>query len=42
VRLLDGRVQIRDSKDPDGPILDFTPDQWRAFVDSAQNGEFTS
>lgn len=25
-------VHVRDSKDPDGPALAFTPEAWRAFV----------
>lgn len=31
---LPGVVAVRDSKDPDGPALVFTPDAWRAFVGS--------
>jgi hypothetical protein len=27
-----GGVAIRDSKDPSGPVLTFTPAQWRAFT----------
>ncbi|MFE7662626.1 DUF397 domain-containing protein [Streptomyces celluloflavus] len=26
-----GVVAVRDSKDPDGPILRFAPEQWSAF-----------
>ena len=26
------RVQVRDSKDPDGPVLTFTPAEWQAFI----------
>ncbi len=25
-------VAVRDSKDPDGPVLVFTPEQWRSFA----------
>jgi uncharacterized protein DUF397 len=25
-------VAVRDSKDPSGPVLRFTSDEWRAFV----------
>ncbi|MEU5905295.1 DUF397 domain-containing protein [Micromonospora sp. NPDC047527] len=32
---LPGVVAVRDSKDPGGPALVFTPDAWRAFVGSA-------
>ncbi|MFG1838113.1 DUF397 domain-containing protein [Micromonospora sp. NPDC049175] len=31
---LPGVVAVRDSKDPTGPVLAFTPDAWRAFVGS--------
>jgi hypothetical protein len=33
-------VAIRDSKDPDGPILTFSHDSWRAFVEAIKSGEF--
>jgi hypothetical protein len=29
---LPGVVAVRDSKDPDGPVLVFEPEAWRAFV----------
>ncbi|MER7165611.1 DUF397 domain-containing protein [Micromonospora sp. NPDC000207] len=29
---LPGVVGVRDSKDPAGPVLAFTPTAWRAFV----------
>jgi hypothetical protein len=35
-----GGIGVRDSKDAEGPILRFTPDEWRAFIGGAQNGEF--
>lgn len=31
-RNIPGIVAIRDSKDPDGPVLTFTPQQWRSFL----------
>lgn len=37
---IDGMVAIRDSKDPDGPILRYTAAEWHAFLDGAKNGEF--
>lgn len=40
VRRYDGAIQVRDSKDPDGPVLTFTADEWDAFVDGARQGEF--
>jgi hypothetical protein len=33
-------VAVRDSKDPDGPRLAVTPDEWRAFVAGLKAGEF--
>ncbi|HEX3490152.1 MAG TPA: DUF397 domain-containing protein [Streptosporangiaceae bacterium] len=38
--LSEGTVGIRDSKDTQGPVLRFTPDEWHAFVGGVQNGEF--
>ncbi len=29
-------VHVRDSKDKTGPVLDFTPEQWSAFVEFAR------
>lgn len=40
VATLPDRVLVRDSKDPDGPVLTFTPGEWRAFVGGAADGEF--
>ena len=37
-----GQVGVRDSKDPSGPVLWFTPDEWHAFLCGAKNGEFDS
>jgi hypothetical protein len=33
-------VAVRDSKDPNGPALIFTPCEWMAFLDGAKDGEF--
>jgi len=35
-----GKIAIRDSKDPDGPILVYAPPEFKAFLDGARNGEF--
>lgn len=35
-----GDVLIRDSKNPDGPVLRFTRAEFTAFLDGAKNGEF--
>jgi Domain of unknown function (DUF397) len=32
-------VYLRHSKDPSGPVLEFTPAEWRAFVDGVKSGE---
>lgn len=33
-------VAVRDSKNPAGPMLSFTADEWSAFVAGVKNGEF--
>ena len=33
-------VYVRDSKDPDGPILHFQKDPWRIFLQSVRDGVF--
>lgn len=40
VRLAGDGVEVRDSKDRGGPVLRFTPDEWRAFLAGAEEGEF--
>jgi hypothetical protein len=35
-----GQILVRDSKDPDGPILTFTRREFDAFVKGAVGGEF--
>ena len=34
------KIAMRDSKDPDGPILVYTPTEFSAFLEGARNGEF--
>lgn len=36
------KIAMRDSKDPDGPILVYTPNEFSAFLDGARNGELDS
>jgi hypothetical protein len=36
----EGGRAVRDSKKPEGAILDFTPDEWTAFILGAKAGEF--
>ncbi|WP_344973881.1 DUF397 domain-containing protein [Streptosporangium fragile] len=31
---------VRDSKDPDGPVLSFTPSEWDAFITGIKGGAF--
>jgi Domain of unknown function (DUF397) len=38
--LADGGASVRDSKDPDGPLLRFTPAEWAAFDRGVKAGEF--
>jgi Domain of unknown function (DUF397) len=38
-RNLPGAVAVRDSKNPSGPALTFTPAAWRAFVGGLRNGQ---
>ena len=36
----DDQIAVRDSKDPSGPMLLFTPLEWRAFLAGVRDGEF--
>jgi hypothetical protein len=40
VAVLRQGVAIRDSKNPSGPALVFTPAEWAAFVHGTKQGEF--
>ena len=33
-------VAVRDSKQPQGPALTYTRDEWAAFLDGVKKGEF--
>ena len=35
-----GAVEVRDSKDPEGPSLRYAPGEFAAWLDGAKNGEF--
>ena len=37
-----GVVAVRDSKDPQGPVLRYPVSSWNAFVVVARNGKFDS
>jgi hypothetical protein len=34
------RVAVRDSKNPDGEWLFFTPEEWENFIKAAKEGKF--
>ena len=40
LRRHDGHIEVRDSKDPDGPVLRFTTGELAAWLDGAQRHEF--
>lgn len=40
VRRATGFVALRDSKDPDGPVLLFDRASWASFVEAVKEGEF--
>jgi len=33
-------IGVRNSRDSEGPVLRFTPDEWHAFLGGVRNGEF--
>jgi hypothetical protein len=33
-------VAVRDSKDPQGPMLRFSPEAWQGFIDGVRSGNF--
>jgi len=33
-------VVVRDSKDPHGPVLTFSPESWTSFVSDVEGGSF--
>jgi hypothetical protein len=33
-------MAVRDSKDPDGPVLRFGTESWRQFIGSVRSGAF--
>lgn len=35
-----GRIAVRDSKNPRGPVLVFDPHEWEAFLGGVRDGEF--
>jgi hypothetical protein len=37
---LQGIIAVRDSKNPAGAVLKFTPAEWSAFIGGVKDGEF--
>jgi hypothetical protein len=42
VAVLPHLVAMRNSTDPGGPVLSFSPDAWRGFLRSIRAGDFTA
>jgi hypothetical protein len=40
VRPLTDSVQVRDSKDPDGAVLEFSFHEWNRFLEGVRLGDF--
>ncbi len=40
VAFVDDLIGLRNSAEPEGPVLVFTRDEWDAFVGGAKDGEF--
>jgi len=40
VAVIDQMIKVRHSKDPNGPVLTFTPSEWRAFIGGVKDDEF--
>jgi hypothetical protein len=40
VAFVDSSVLVRNSRNPFGPVLTFTPKEWIAFITGSRNGEF--
>jgi len=40
IAFVDNLIGMRDSRQPDGPVLVFTEAEWDAFVAGAKDGEF--
>lgn len=36
----DDDIRVRDSKNPLGAVLNFTPAEWDAFIEGVRKGEF--
>ena len=38
--LSEGTIGVRNSRDREGAVLQFTPDEWHAFLGGVRKGEF--
>jgi hypothetical protein len=38
--LVGDEIAVRNSQDPDGPVVVFSRDEWRAFLGGVQDGDF--
>ena len=36
------KIAVRDSKNPDGPVLVFTAGEWDAFTEGVRDGDFNA
>lgn len=36
----DAQVAVRNARDPEGPVLVYTPEEMSAFIDGVRKGEF--
>ena len=42
VAAINGSIALRDSKDPNGPVLMYSTEEWQEFLAGAKNGDFDS
>ncbi|HUK71769.1 MAG TPA: DUF397 domain-containing protein [Streptosporangiaceae bacterium] len=40
VAAMPGMVALRSSRDPDGPVVQYTADEWITFLEGARSGDF--
>lgn len=40
VKITADAIMLRDSKNPEGPVLIYTQGEWDAFIGGAKDGEF--
>jgi hypothetical protein len=40
VRHVEDVIEVRDTKDRGGPVLQFSSQSWRSFVDAVHSGDF--